>query len=113
MLTPQSSPPAKMQNEQVPAYAGNGGIQQPPEAFINDKSPAVNGQGQPFYAHQPQQSPQNNFPNAIPLASLQEAPAPIDCPICKVRQMTVVNDETGGYTQYVPIPVILLSVMPA
>jgi hypothetical protein len=109
-----------MQNEQAPVYAtGTGAIQHPPEAYINDKSTYANSQGQPLqqqqgqfpqqqyqqqYPQQQQQHPQQQqfvgqYPNAIPLASLQQVPALIDCPLCRVRQMTIVHEETGGYTQ--------------
>jgi lipopolysaccharide-induced tumor necrosis factor-alpha factor len=46
---------------------------------------------------QPRQG--NNYLSATPIASLQQFPAPADCPVCGVREMTITNPETGGYTQ--------------
>jgi hypothetical protein len=39
------------------------------------------------------------FASATPLASLQEFPAPVDCPLCKVRQMTRTEYLSGDKTQ--------------
>lgn len=41
------------------------------------------------------------FQTAIPLASLQKAPAPVDCPICHTRAMTRTEFHSGNTTQYV------------
>jgi lipopolysaccharide-induced tumor necrosis factor-alpha factor len=38
------------------------------------------------------------FAAATPLASLQEFPAPVDCPLCKVRQMTRTEYLSGNKT---------------
>jgi lipopolysaccharide-induced tumor necrosis factor-alpha factor len=46
-----------------------------------------------------QPMPQNNFASATPLVSLQQGPAPVDCPMCRVRQMTRVEFVSGGTTQ--------------
>ena len=51
----------------------------------------------------PQQfiAPKNNYQNATPLASLQQGPAPVDCPVCNVREMTRTEYVSGGTTQLV------------
>jgi hypothetical protein len=45
----------------------------------------------------------NNYQIATPLASLQQDPAPVDCPICGVREMTRTEFVNGGTTQYVAL----------
>jgi len=52
--------------------------------------------------------PKNNYQNATPLASLQQGPAPVDCPVCNVREMTRTEYVSGGTTQLVN-PSTLLS----
>lgn len=42
-----------------------------------------------------------NYQMATPLASLQQGPAPVDCPVCGVREMTRTEYVSGGTTQYV------------
>ena len=44
---------------------------------------------------------QSNYQTSVPLASLQNAPAPVDCPNCKTRSMTRVEFHSGNTTQYV------------
>ena len=41
----------------------------------------------------------STFAAATPLASLQEFPAPVDCPLCKVRQMTRTEYLSGNRAQ--------------
>lgn len=40
----------------------------------------------------------NHYPNAVPLASLEKAPAVADCPICGQREMTLAQKRSGGTT---------------
>jgi hypothetical protein len=49
----------------------------------------------------PQQAapPRNNYQMATPLASLQQGPALVDCPVCKVRETTRVEFVSGATTQ--------------
>jgi hypothetical protein len=58
-------------------------------------------QPQQFYA--PQNPQQNGYANAVPLPlhAVQSAPCLVDCPGCRVRQMTRVEAVSGGTTQYV------------
>jgi lipopolysaccharide-induced tumor necrosis factor-alpha factor len=49
------------------------------------------------YAQQPM--PQSTYASATPLVSLQQGPSPVDCPMCRVRQMTRVEFVSGGTTQ--------------
>ena len=42
--------------------------------------------------------PRNNYQMAVPLANLQQGAAPVDCPICGVREMTKTEYVTGGTT---------------
>jgi hypothetical protein len=70
-----------------------GNIQQPQPAVYQDKQQFVQQQ-------QAVGAPRaNQYQNATPLASLQQYPAPIDCPVCGVREMTIVTLKIGGYTQ--------------
>jgi hypothetical protein len=41
----------------------------------------------------------STFAAATPLASLQEFPAPVDCPLCKFRQMTRTEYLSGNKTE--------------
>ncbi|TVY83202.1 hypothetical protein LSUE1_G001688 [Lachnellula suecica] len=49
---------------------------------------------------QPNAAPRNNYQIATPLASLQQGPAPIDCPVCGVREMTRTEFVSGVF----PLP---------
>lgn len=40
-----------------------------------------------------------HFKNVTPLAVLGQGAAPVDCPACGQRAMTVVNTEVGNTTQ--------------
>lgn len=57
-----------------------------------------------------QQAPGQNVPGpapnngkgyqmATPLANLQQGPAPVDCPVCGVRELTKTEFVSGGTTQ--------------
>jgi len=46
----------------------------------------------------------NNYQPATPIASLQQHPAPVDCPICGVREVIRTEYVSGGTTQYVIHP---------
>ncbi|KAF4618361.1 hypothetical protein G7Y89_g14942 [Cudoniella acicularis] len=67
---------------------------------------ALPGQQPQFQQQQPQPQPQpqpsvpapSQYLTATPLASLQQSPTPVDCPICRVRQMTRTEFVTGGTT---------------
>lgn len=49
---------------------------------------------QPY--HQPRK--QNAYQSAIPIASLQQGAAPVDCPFCGVRELTRTDFVSGGTT---------------
>lgn len=68
--------------------------------FTNDKT-QYTAEAQPQQPQQPMTELRqgNNYQTATPIASLQQVSAPVDCPVCGVRQMTITNPETGGYTQ--------------
>ncbi|TVY51768.1 hypothetical protein LCER1_G004976 [Lachnellula cervina] len=55
-------------------------------------------QQQPKGVHAPA-APRNNYQIATPLGSLQQGPAPVDCPVCGVREMTRTEFVSGGTTQ--------------
>jgi hypothetical protein len=88
----------------VPAYETNpqSNIQLNPQVYnqpnsgSNEKAVAQQG----FPQGVPQQTPpKNNYLMATPLASLQQSPSPVDCPVCGVREMTRVEFVPGGTTQ--------------
>jgi len=87
----------------APGYTSNAHIQQvqqPPGAVLTDKQQyAPQVQQQQYQQPVQVQAPASNYQTAMPLASLQAFPAPVDCPVCGVRQMTAVSEEIGGYTQ--------------
>lgn len=41
----------------------------------------------------------HQYQTALPLAALTGSPAPVDCPACGQRALTVTESETGGTTQ--------------
>lgn len=41
----------------------------------------------------------NNYQNATSLHNLQQTPAPVDCPVCAVREVTRTGYTSGGTTQ--------------
>ncbi|KAH8684609.1 LITAF-like zinc ribbon domain-containing protein [Tricladium varicosporioides] len=48
---------------------------------------------------QQQPVPQHvQYATATPLASLTQGPAPVDCPVCRTRQMTAIEFVSGGTT---------------
>ncbi|KAL5318779.1 hypothetical protein ACEPPN_013845 [Leptodophora sp. 'Broadleaf-Isolate-01'] len=57
----------------------------PQQSFQVGATPATNDRGK--------------YQMATPLASLQQGPAPVDCPVCGVREMTRAEYVTGGTTQ--------------
>jgi lipopolysaccharide-induced tumor necrosis factor-alpha factor len=49
----------------------------------------------------PHQRAFKRYADATPLSELQQAPAPVDCPICGVREMTRAENVVGSVTQFV------------
>ncbi|KAE8453471.1 hypothetical protein EG329_010332 [Mollisiaceae sp. DMI_Dod_QoI] len=45
----------------------------------------------------------NNYQIATPLASLQQGPAPVDCPVCGVREMTRTEFFVGDSVLLLPL----------
>jgi hypothetical protein len=43
------------------------------------------------------------FTGALPLHGLNQGSAPVDCPVCRSRAMTITNFESGDNTQFVPL----------
>lgn len=87
--------------EQQQTYTSANGMENG-NGFTNDKAQyAEEVQPQQQQQQQPiiQASQGNNYPTSTPIPSLQQSPAPVDCPVCGVREMTITNPETGGYTQ--------------
>ncbi|KAH8755544.1 LITAF-like zinc ribbon domain-containing protein [Hyaloscypha finlandica] len=75
--------------------------EQPAMQPIEEKNYPQQGMPQQPMAQQPM--PANNFASATPLVSLQQGPAPVDCPMCRVRQMTRVEFVSGGTTHLIAI----------
>ena len=76
--------------------------QQPPPGYAPQPAmdPATPGQTQPVYPGQPQAY-------GTPLVSLNQQPAPVACPHCGHRGMTSVGYESGGFTQYVDLDMMV------
>jgi hypothetical protein len=90
--------PQQVYQQAVPqqAYAQQAVPQQ--GAYVYQQQPvqmmAVQAQGVPM-----QRSGQQQFQTAVPLSSLNRAPAPVDCPSCGQRALTVTNLEVGNTNQ--------------
>ncbi|KAM0425599.1 hypothetical protein ACHAPT_009130 [Fusarium lateritium] len=84
LTNPGSPPPAHLQNP-------------------NDFPPQ--SQGPPPQQHQ---QPQQNY-SSVPLQSLQSQSAPVVCPSCGARDMTVTTAEAGGFTHGVAALVCFVS----
>lgn len=106
--TPAGSPPPQMGHSPPPMGHPAMSPQQQPQQFIQQASPVTSpGQEkQQFYVQQVPQHPgmppapqSGQFQTAVPLASLQKSPAPVDCPNCRHRGMTRVEYHSGGMTQ--------------
>lgn len=69
---------------------------QPQQQYAQQQHPSF--QQQPSQQSVPVMQKQSMYQSAIPLASLQGNPAPVDCPICHNREMTRVDYQSGGYT---------------
>jgi lipopolysaccharide-induced tumor necrosis factor-alpha factor len=91
MASPQYT--GQYTGEQQPQYSA----EQPGMQPIQEKTYPQQGVPQQQYPQQPM--PQSTYASATPLVSLQQGPAPVDCPMCRVRQMTRVEFVSGGTTQ--------------
>ena len=114
-LTPQqqqllqltSQPPQQQQQQQL--------LQVTPQQQIQQQQMQQLPLQQPQQLQQQQQPPQQQqkYQTAVHLANLQEAPSPVDCPVCGHRELTVVEKVSGNTTQYVqPLPYHLTSSLP-
>ncbi len=74
----------------------NGPVYDQPSSDVNEKSVPQQGFSQGVQQEMP---PKNNYQMATPLASLQQTPAPVDCPACGVREMTRTEYVSGRTTQ--------------
>jgi len=68
----------------------------PPD--YNQPNGDFNEKGMPQQIPQRAAPPRNNYQMATPLPSLQQSPVPVDCPVCRVREMTRVEFVSGGTT---------------
>jgi len=74
--------------------------QQPQQTFQqNGPQPSYHQQEAPKQGFPQNNASRNNYQTATPLASLQQGPAPVDCPACGVREMTRTEFVSGGTTQ--------------
>ena len=48
-----------------------------------------------------QQQYQQMYQTAVPLGALQDASAPVDCPVCRHRALTILEKVSGNTVQYV------------
>ena len=80
---------------------------QQPQGIAPGKHEYYNSEQQPqqqqqLHPQQPQQQQyQQTYQTAVPLGSLEEAGAPVDCPVCRHRALTVVEKASGNTVQYV------------
>ncbi|KAF4339313.1 litaf zinc finger [Fusarium beomiforme] len=84
-------------NEQPPNYESrdfSSPLAQPP---LTNPPPTHQLQQDPNVYPPPQ--PQQQQLQSLPLQALQSQSAPVLCPSCGVRAMTVTTEESGGFTQ--------------
>ncbi|CZS96321.1 hypothetical protein WAI453_009878 [Rhynchosporium graminicola] len=107
---PTTDPNAHQYAVQQPMTMHSPDIENAPPSYPIAGGP--NGEKNEFYGvDQPQPQPQeqtfkagaapaNNtkYQMATPLASLQQGPAPVDCPVCGVRELTRTEFVSGGTT---------------
>jgi lipopolysaccharide-induced tumor necrosis factor-alpha factor len=93
-------------HEQPIAQPQQGYPQTPQDYAQNQQNYAQPQQPQQGYSQDQQKGfpPQNaaarnNYQIATPLASLQQGPAPVDCPVCGVREMTRTDFVSGATAQ--------------
>jgi len=82
----------------------------PPPAYTLHEPPASGGEkSPPLYLQQglPRQQ-RKTYLTATPLASLQQGPAPVDCPVCGVREITSVEFTSGNFTHLSAIACLMI-----
>ena len=73
--------------------------QQPGQQQLQGQQPVQ----QQFQGQQQGQQQQQLYVSATPIAALNRSPAPVDCPSCGQRALTITNLEVGNTTQLVPL----------
>ena len=110
-VSPLASPVQQPQNTPFGKQEYYGSQQQLPQQQLPPQQLQQQQQQQQFAPQQQQQQqqqpPQQMYQTAVNLANLQEAPAPVDCPVCRHRALTVVDMHAGNTTQYVLPPPLL------
>ena len=86
--TPLTSPPIQPQSTMAPVKQ---------EYYAPEQQQQQPQMQQQMYPQQQQQT----YQTAVNLANLSEAPAPVDCPVCRHRALTVVEKHSGNTVQYV------------
>ncbi|KAI4253667.1 MAG: hypothetical protein LQ352_003555 [Teloschistes flavicans] len=88
--TPMSSPPlaSEQKHEYYPNQQSQPGIPHQQQQHQ-----------QPVQLQQMQHPSQSGYQTAVPLANLQEAAAPVDCPSCRMRALTRTEYHSGGTTK--------------
>jgi len=104
----QPAPPGQVFQGQAPLEVSTG--QAPPGQVMYYAAPMAGSQQQgyppqavamPVMVQQPvqmQQTTTQQYQIAVPLASLNQGSAPVDCPACHQRAMTNISHEVGGTT---------------
>ncbi|KAE9366413.1 hypothetical protein N431DRAFT_351562 [Stipitochalara longipes BDJ] len=96
-------PPLSVSRRDAPPLQPQAEMSSPPYMVEQPGVQPVQEKSVPQAQQQQQQqavmaTPQNNFASATPLVSLQQGPTPVDCPMCRTRQMTRVEFVSGGTT---------------
>jgi len=95
-LQDYSNTPAPINSPQIGQHPGSPPPQYP--STMEKQHPGFGGvQQQQSYQQPPNtEGRKNHYQNATPLGSLQQSPAPVDCPRCGVRELTRVEYVSGG-----------------
>ncbi|RPA99440.1 hypothetical protein L873DRAFT_1683845 [Choiromyces venosus 120613-1] len=111
-MTDYKTPPTNTTNNYVPPPAFSEIQPQPAQQYpapTNPEKPPLPQTDSQYQQTQPPQQPQQpvagggaaaagTYAQATPLAALTRSPAPVDCPVCGKRGLSVVTYETGNTT---------------
>jgi hypothetical protein len=75
---------------------------QPPAGVYHQPPAGAYYQPAPPQA-QPMGAPQTYY-TAVPIIALSQGPAPVDCPVCRKRALTMIEFQAGNTTQWVFCP---------
>lgn len=101
--SPDSTPiiSDQLRQQSPPAFQGIEAVQpaqQQDYSYAPDQKASYNGNGVGQNPN-PAGFSGNNYAMAMPLRTLQQGAAPVDCPLCGVREVTAIEYVSGNYTE--------------